>query len=346
VLLRHRSLAAALVLGVASALAAAGRAEGAPPGRGKGGPAARAAEPRSAEKAGKNEGKPGKGGKDGGKGKKKRKRGSLAARETIKHLPSLSLLKKAIRCPEDMVAVAGRVCVDRYEATLVESSTEELLSPFYPPSPRLVLWSLDKWTAAREEAPEGSMASTLTLPAVPAFEREPFQMKAMSWPGSTPSGYLTGDLAAQACRGAGKRLCSEAEWVTACRGEKQTKYPYGPTYQHGVCNVFREDHPSAMLHGDASSHHSDPRLNLLETDAGPLLRPTGQTERCASVWGDDAIYDMVGNLDEWVEDPGGTFVGGFFSRATRSGCDARVSTHPYSYFDYSLGVRCCQDPLP
>jgi hypothetical protein len=346
VLYRHRTLAAALVLGIAAALASAGRAEGAPPGRkGQVARATSADAPGRGASQGEKAAKGGKG-QTGPKGKKKRKRGSVAGRETVKHLASLPILKKAIRCPDEMVAVAGRVCVDRYEATLVEAESHALLSPFYPPSPRLVLWSLDKWTAARGEAAEGSMASLLPLPAVPDFEKEPFQMKAMAWPGSTPSGYMSGELAAQACQNAGKRLCSEAEWVTACRGEKQTKYPYGNSYQHGVCNVFREDHPSAMLHGDASSHHSDPRLNLLEAEGGPLLRETGQTERCASAWGDDAVYDMVGNLDEWVEDPGGTFVGGFFSRATRNGCDARVSAHPYNYFDYSLGVRCCQDPLP
>jgi hypothetical protein len=51
---------------------------------------------------------------------------------------------------------------------------------------------------------------------------------------------------------------------------------------------------------------------------------------------------MVGNLDEWVDDPRGAFLGGFYARATSNGCDARVSEHPPEYFDYSLGVRCCR----
>jgi hypothetical protein len=49
---------------------------------------------------------------------------------------------------------------------------------------------------------------------------------------------------------------------------------------------------------------------------------------------------MVGNLDEWVADGG--FSGGFFSRGTREGCDARITSHPPEYFDYSLGARCCR----
>jgi hypothetical protein len=51
---------------------------------------------------------------------------------------------------------------------------------------------------------------------------------------------------------------------------------------------------------------------------------------------------MVGNLDEWVEEPSGEFMGGFYSRGTKEGCDAAITAHPTSYYDYSLGVRCCR----
>ncbi|HSN99577.1 MAG TPA: hypothetical protein VLS89_14885, partial [Candidatus Nanopelagicales bacterium] len=64
---------------------------------------------------------------------------------------------------------------------------------------------------------------------------------------------------------------------------------------------------------------------------------------CQSRWGSDAIHDMVGNLDEWVDDPDGAFAGGFYSRSTRAGCDALVTAHPRAYADYSTGVRCCRD---
>jgi hypothetical protein len=68
---------------------------------------------------------------------------------------------------------------------------------------------------------------------------------------------------------------------------------------------------------------------------------TGATAGCRSDWGNDAIYDMVGNLDEWVDDPSGVFVGGFYARSTREGCEARVGVHPPVYYDYSTGARCC-----
>jgi len=43
-----------------------------------------------------------------------------------------------------------------------------------------------------------------------------------------------------------------------------------------------------------------------------------------------------------VED--GMFLGGFYARSTTKGCDAQISSHAPSYFDYSTGTRCCADP--
>ena len=166
---------------------------------------------------------------------------------------------------------------------------------------------------------------------------------AASRAGVMPSGYLSGLAAASACESAGKRLCSHDEWVTACRGEAARKFPYGEDYERGACNVWRYAHPAATLHGNAAIGHLDPRLNRVTEAGAPLLQSTGASPRCASRWGDDAAYDMVGNLDEWVEKKGGAFAGGFYSRMTDKGCDAIITVHPRRYLDYSLGVRCCHD---
>jgi formylglycine-generating enzyme required for sulfatase activity len=149
-------------------------------------------------------------------------------------------------------------------------------------------------------------------------------------------------MSARACANAGKRLCKPAEWQMACRGAQGRKFPYGSEYTPGVCNVLRESHPAQLLHLNASINHTDPRLNLVEDADGRLLRPTGGSPQCRSEWGSDGAYDMVGNLDEWVEEPSGEFMGGFYSRGTKEGCDAAITAHPTSYYDYSLGVRCCR----
>ncbi len=187
----------------------------------------------------------------------------------------------------------------------------------------------------------------MALPVLPPWEQGgEFSPMAVSRPNVTPQGYTPGYVAAAACRAAGKRLCREEEWVTACKGERGQDFPYGATYRQGACNVFREDHPARILHGSCSSGLSDPRLNLVQVDGADLLRETGGSPMCVSRWGNDAIYDMVGNVDEWVDDPDGLFLGGFYARNTRKGCEARVNAHPTTYFDYSLGFRCCADLAP
>ena len=57
----------------------------------------------------------------------------------------------------------------------------------------------------------------------------------------------------------------------------------------------------------------------------PLLMPTGTLATCASDWGERPVYDMNGNLDEWVEDEHGRFVGGFYARGRKDGCQASIT---------------------
>lgn len=240
-------------------------------------------------------------------------------------------------CPADMVAIRREFCIDRYEASLADVQ-ERSLSPYYPPAHDELVHVLGVF---RNVSPNGRRAPPLPLP--PDFSVDAgFEPRARSLPQVVPSGYMSGNMARRACENAGKRLCKPDEWVTACKGQRATKFPYGDSYADGVCNVFRDSHPAVLLHGDASKNHLDPRLNLMEDAQGPLLRKTGATQACRSDWGQDAIYDMVGNLDEWVDEPTGAFQGGFYARATREGCESRIAVHPPQYFDYSLGVRCCR----
>lgn len=244
-----------------------------------------------------------------------------------------------------MVDVAGEFCIDRYEAHLVEHDEERPLSPFFHPTGARTRSSYEHWSDSTRAPPTPLTAAGLPFPEVPVPPdwqmRETFRPRARSQAGVHPQGYLNGQLARAACENAGKRLCREEEWVRACRGELDWAHPYGNQYEPGACNVARESHPAAILHGNASTGHRDPRLNLLADHAGPLLRVTGSLPRCGSRWGDDAIYDMVGNLDEWIDDPAGVFLGGFYARQTEAGCAARIGAHSLDYFDYSLGLRCC-----
>jgi len=245
-----------------------------------------------------------------------------------------------------MVLVEEKLCVDRFEAQLLDHETGVSLSPYHPPERRLAVRLHDLWDKERLTMGAPS-ARAIPLPALPGFERtRAFEPRATSRRGVIPSGYVSGRLAALACKNAGKRLCKEPEWRLACRGEERRQFPYGEKYRPGACNVFRDGHPAAALHDDLTIGHLDPRLNQVKIEGKPLLRRTGETPGCASKWGDDAIHDMVGNLDEWIDDPEGTFVGGFFSRSTREGCASTIKVHVFDYMDYSTGVRCCRDVDP
>jgi formylglycine-generating enzyme len=245
-------------------------------------------------------------------------------------------------CPAEMVLIAQRFCIDRYEATMVDRTTRRAFSPFYPASRKEVRRAIagQKWAPAAL----GKEEIEPPVPVLPEWERGPdVEALAVSAAHVTPQAYLSKPTARAACETAGKRLCTLPEWKLACRGDQNTRYPYGEKYRVGLCNVHGRSHPASILYGNASLGHWDPRLNQVTVDGAPLLRATGETPKCKSIWGDDAVYDMVGNLDEWVEDDKSTFVGGFYARDTFRGCDARVSKHPPIFFDFTTGVRCCAE---
>ena len=253
--------------------------------------------------------------------------------------------KHVLRCPAEMVKVR-QFCVDRWESSLVDDTTGQPLSPYYAPVRSEMEAAYEYWLLERRSLGDEA-AHRMPLPEPPAWQREhAFTPRAVSQPGVVPQGYLSYYTAKKACTNAGKRLCTEKEWVTACEGERALKYPYGDRYKVFACNVFRPYHPGFVLHQNSSVGHRDPRLNLvMEGEDDPLLRLTGATPSCRSHWGADAIEDMVGHVDEWVEgEKQPVFVGGFYARSTTKGCEARVDSHAPAYFDYSLGARCCMDP--
>lgn len=239
------------------------------------------------------------------------------------------------------------MCVDRFEVSLSDQASGETLSPYYPVRKEYDGFLRERKGEAKKLSAtvDAGADAVLDYPALSELQRGGhFVAQARSVPNVFPSGYLSRDTARAACEVAGKRLCRRSEWRTACRGEMGNKYPYGNKYERVQCNLGRGMHPSRILFGKPSASVIDPRLNLQTLDGEPLLRKTGATPTCKSPWGKDAVYDMVGNLDEWVDDDKGVFLGAAYTRYTKAGCDAAVDAHPAGYWDYSTGARCCKDP--
>lgn len=247
------------------------------------------------------------------------------------------------RCSPEMVRVHS-FCIDRWEIRTVDAATGQALSPYYPPNAKLSASVRDAWLF--EQSTLGSAAArAFPLPELSSFQRtRRYEPRAVSEAAVVPQAYLSYHLAKKACENAHKRLCRKEEWVTACRGQTHRQFPYGNVFRAGQCNVSRPVHPAYVLHASSSLGLLDPRLNLVDDGEDPLLRVTGGTPACMSQWASDQIFDLVGNLDEWVEE--GMFLGGFYARGTSKGCEAQVSSHALSYFDYSTGTRCCSDLRP
>ena len=171
----------------------------------------------------------------------------------------------------------------------------------------------------------------------------PAGASAVSLRGADPQGYISQVQAASACATAGKRLCTDAEWLRACRGPTGTTYPYGNTREPGTCNDARTVHPAVELYGTTDSwiyaHLDSPCLNQLPDGLGH----TGDHAGCVTAEG---AYDMMGNVHEWTADPAGTFRGGYYVDTVLNGdgCLYATTAHDASYWDYSTGFRCCADP--
>lgn len=132
--------------------------------------------------------------------------------------------------------------------------------------------------------------------------------------------------------------------MQACRGPMNFTYPYGNTYVRRRCNEGRSVHPVVQFYGTSVGVFTFERMNNpginMQADT---VSPSGAFTGCESPWG---VFDMVGNLHEWIADPAGTFKGGFYVDAEINGhgCLYTTTAHSFSYRDYSTGFRCCDDP--
>jgi hypothetical protein len=87
---------------------------------------------------------------------------------------------------------------------------------------------------------------------------------------------------------------------------------------------------------------NDPLLGQVE---GALAR-TGAHPECANAFG---VFDLVGNLHEWVatdpSSPTGLFAGGYYldTKINGDGCGYKTTAHGHDYHDYSTGFRCCDE---
>jgi hypothetical protein len=221
--------------------------------------------------------------------------------------------RHGITCPPGTANIDDRFCIDRWEASLVEIM------------------------------PDGREAPWPPFNAV----EEGHSLRAVTAPDVYPQAYISGAQAAKACAAAGKRLCAPVEWRKACVGSGGLAFGYASERISGRCNDEGQGQsPMLRLYPQVASSWSlvgmtemnDPRLNQLTA----TLARTGSYEGCTNDYG---VFDMVGNLHEWTNDPHGTFQGGYYldTHHNGDGCSYRTVAHAVTYHDYSTGFRCCAD---
>jgi|SRR6185369_3361924 len=168
------------------------------------------------------------------------------------------------------------------------------------------------------------------------------------WPnqfGAQPDFALTAFQAEALCQGVEKRLCTHNEWVSACKGPKNLSYGYGSSWQKAACN----DNVSSKYIPVDWSRMSDPVE--WKKYARTLYKgvPSGSKDACYTDENDYYVYDMIGNVREWVKDPlgngGYAFESSFWygTMAGPQGCGFVVRNHSPKFASYEVGARCCKD---
>ncbi len=181
-----------------------------------------------------------------------------------------------------------------------------------------------------------SISGPAGLFEIDAYEASITNGKAASKPGVNPASNVTWYQARDACEAAGKRLCSEEEWLVACTGEEPVDadrdgrfsddpirgraHPYGPFPQATWCAASRKK--------------DDPR---------PLI--TGNHPKCATPEG---VYDLEGLTKEWIgvtADKAAVKGGSYYSIGSAR-CGYFKDSLAVDSADPSVGFRCCSGELP
>jgi len=148
------------------------------------------------------------------------------------------------------------------------------------------------------------------------------------------------------CAARRKRLCTEDEWITACEGGEQRRYPYGDTRIEGRCNdgeAWRsvDEAKLAKWPSPEAREHVE---ELYQATA------SGTNQHCVS---EDGVHDLVGNVEEWVvrtrehaNRPPYLLIGCYWSGCYGGGkptCRSTNNAHAPDFRFYETGFRCCRD---
>jgi sulfatase modifying factor 1 len=161
-------------------------------------------------------------------------------------------------------------------------------------------------------------------------------------PGVKPVVAVDWNQAKDQCASAGKRLCGDTEWTLACEGSERLPYPYGYVRNAEACNI---DRPYIM---PDDAKWKNPKTRPQEIARLDQRTPSGALDSCVSPYG---VFDMTGNVDEWVANEKGKekekpyvsgLKGGYWG-PVRDRCRPMTTDHNQWHNGYQIGFRCCDD---
>jgi hypothetical protein len=149
------------------------------------------------------------------------------------------------------------------------------------------------------------------------------------------------EMAEQWCGDRHKRVCREEEWEEACEGGDKRPLAYGWKVDKSTCNSgkgWRQFDVKKLYSRDKDEARQ-------ETERLWQGEPSGTYAACVSPFG---IYDLMGNVEEWVTSRKGrrykgALMGGFWAKPW-TGCRGTNDAHEESFTFYETGFRCCADP--
>jgi len=221
-------------------------------------------------------------------------------------------------CPDGMLEVAGDWCPEVEQKCLRYIDPEGVF-------PR----------RCAEFAPSSKCSGKST--------KKHFCIDRYEWPnraGENPVVMKTWFEAKDACTSAGKRLCGDSEWTVACEGQERLPYPYGYDRNADACNIDKP-HPDV---NEKALGSSDPKVRDAEAKRLWQGEPSGSRASCVSPYG---VFDMTGNVDEWVVNESGQpyksgLKGGYWG-PVRDRCRPMTTVHAEGFSFYQIGFRCCSD---